>query len=117
MASPSYVSPIHQPVDGVPARGGGDGDVSVGVLWALIDHRRPISLISVPSGMLVWVARGPRRSRTFDSLDRTVAASTEAKGMSRSLRREGVPDRERQQLIKTLWQRHHGIPDPSAMRY
>jgi hypothetical protein len=87
------------------------------ILQALIDHLRPISLISVPGGMLMWVARGLRRSRTFDSLDRTVAASVEARGMSRSLRREGVPDSDRQQLIKAFWQQHHGLPDPPAIRH
>jgi hypothetical protein len=87
------------------------------ILRALIDHLRSISLISVPAGMLVWVARGLRRSRTFDSLDRTAAASIEARGMSRSLRREGVADIERQQLIKAFWQQHHGLPDPPAMRH
>jgi hypothetical protein len=65
------------------------------VLRALIDHLRALSMISVRSGMLVWAARGFRRSRTFGSLDRTVAASIEARDMSRSLRREGVPDIER----------------------
>ena len=81
-------------------------------LRALIDQLPPFSWISVPSGLLAWKAL--LRSRIAGSLNRTVAARIEVGGMSASLRQEGVSDEDRQQLIKAFWQKHYGLPDPSA---
>ena len=54
------------------------------------------------------------KSCIAESLDRTVAGSVEVKGMKRSLRQEGVPDADRQQLVTEVWRRNLDLDDPTA---
>lgn len=71
-----------------------------------------LSLIVGGSVGTVWRFRKRRRLRVVASLDRTAAASVEVKGLSRSLRQEGVPDAERHQLIIEVWRRNLELDDP-----
>lgn len=60
------------------------------------------------------VVRRVLNGRIAESLDRTVAGSVEVMGMSRSLRREGVPDADRHQLVIEVWRRNLDLDDPPA---
>jgi hypothetical protein len=62
--------------------------------------------------LLGWILRSVPKSRIAESLDRTVAGSVEVKGMSRSLRQDGVPDADRHQLIIEVWRRNLDLGDP-----
>jgi hypothetical protein len=77
----------------------------------LRDHIQPISGISVLIGLFAWIARRFRKS--LDGLDDPLDASIKVRGTDESLRRAGVPDADRQELIKAFWRKHHGLPlDP-----
>jgi hypothetical protein len=65
-------------------------------------------------GTLSWFTRRVFKSRSAESLDRTLAGSVEVKGLSRSLRQEGVPDAERHQLIIEVWRRNLDLHDPPS---
>lgn len=77
----------------------------------------PVWLYSVASltggGFLGWsAARKVSKSRTAESLGRVIAGSVEVKGMSRSLRQEGMPDADRHQLAIEIWRRNLDLGDP-----
>jgi hypothetical protein len=55
--------------------------------------------------LVVSLVRRIIRSRTAESLDRTIAGSVEVRVLSWSLRQEGVADGERHQLIVEVWRR------------
>ena len=86
-------------------------------LWPLIEYLWPVTWLSLGGTVVTifaWFARRLCKSRTVHSLDRTLAALIEARGMSRSLRREGVSGADREELIKAYWRQYHGLPDPPA---
>ena len=80
----------------------------VDILLALRDDLRPISWVSVPGGLFAWITY--RFRKTFDGLDDTLDASIKARGTDESLRRAGVADADRLDLIKAFWRKHHGLP-------
>jgi hypothetical protein len=61
-----------------------------------------------------WIVRSVPKSRIAESLDRAVAGSVEVKGLSRSLRQEGVSDAERQKLVIGVWRKNLDLRDPPA---
>lgn len=88
-------------------------EVGVATVQVLIGYLWPASgafLVGALSS-LVWRLR---KSRAAESLDRTVAASVAVKGMSRSLRREGVPDADRHRLAIKIWRRNLDLDDPPS---
>jgi hypothetical protein len=78
-------------------------DAAVGRVWN-VPARNPVF-----TWFLIDFARAAP-----SSLDRTLAALIEARGMSRSLRREGVSGADREEQIKAYWRQYHGFPDPPA---
>jgi hypothetical protein len=83
------------------------------VAQAILEYVWPYPLASVVGGGgLLWYASKVLKSRTADSVDRTVAGSVEAAGVSRSLRDEGVPEADRHKLIMEVWRRNLDLRDP-----
>lgn len=84
------------------------------VVLAFLEPIWPYLVASLTGGgFLGWfVARKVIKSRTGESLDRTIAGSVEVKGMSRSLRQEGVPDADRHRLAIEIWRRNLDLGDP-----
>jgi hypothetical protein len=79
--------------------------MAVQVAQANFGYVWPYPLASVVGGGLIWYAPRVLKSRTADSVDRTIAGSVEAKGMSRSLRDEGVSDADRHKMIMEVWRK------------
>jgi hypothetical protein len=85
----------------------------VPVVQTIFDYVWPYPLVSVAGGGgLFWYARKVvLKSRTADSVDRTLAGSVEAAGVSRSFRKEGVSDTDHQKVIIEVWRKHLDLPD------